>query len=179
MGLPISIFGLIKNKHLFYDRKLGSHMTVVRHALALDELRDDFKPTMWDPKPGVDLKQVWFAGCHSDVGGGYRPDADGTVLADIPFSWMLQEAERYDLQFEPYMKAIQLNPCAKKHNEYKSMFKWLGDFKRYIDAANVMPTTVHTSVHTIVRDRYNGMNYKSQAIEKYIKQHGIWPPFES
>jgi uncharacterized protein (DUF2235 family) len=174
LGLPITIFGLIKNKHLFYDRKLGSNMTVVRHALALDELRDDFKPTMWDPKPGVDLKQVWFAGVHADIGGGYRPDSNATLLADIPLMWMLREAEQHDLTFEPYMKSIQLNPCAKQHNEYKGMFKLLGAFKRYIDSETVMPTTVHSSV----QDRYNGMNYKSRPIEEYIAKNGHWPPIE-
>jgi len=32
----------------------------------------------------MDMKQVWFAGCHSDIGGSYEPDKDGTVLSDIP-----------------------------------------------------------------------------------------------
>ena len=67
MGLPISVFGLIKDKHLFYDNKLGSNIETARHALSLDEQRKDFKPTIWEPKQGVDIQQVWFAGVHADV----------------------------------------------------------------------------------------------------------------
>ena len=32
------------------------------HAMAIDEQREDFEPTIWDSRPDVDLKQVWFAG---------------------------------------------------------------------------------------------------------------------
>ena len=81
--MPFSFFGLIKKKHLFYDKKLGINVKVARHALSLDEIRKDFKPTIWDPNRNVDLKQVWFAGVHSDIGRGYREDKDNTVLSDI------------------------------------------------------------------------------------------------
>ena len=53
IGLPFSILGRIQDKHLFYDRKLGDNLTTVRHALALDELRDDFEATLWHPKRGL------------------------------------------------------------------------------------------------------------------------------
>jgi uncharacterized protein (DUF2235 family) len=100
MGLPFSLFGLLDKKDLFYDRKIGTNIIKARHALSLDELRDDFEPTIWHPKKDVDLKQVWFAGVHADVGGSYAPDKGGACLADIPLLWMLKEAKSSGLVFE-------------------------------------------------------------------------------
>ncbi|KAI0322401.1 hypothetical protein OF83DRAFT_1094151 [Amylostereum chailletii] len=39
----------------------------------------------------TDVKEVWFVGCHSDVGGGAVPDTDQYALADIPLRWMVKE----------------------------------------------------------------------------------------
>lgn len=172
MGLPFSIFGLINKKHLFYDRKLGSNIEVARHALCLDELRDDFEPTIWIPRPGVDLKQVWFAGVHSDVGGGYKPDSDKTVLADIPLIWMLNEAKACGLSFEPYISDVTINVKASQHNEYKGGYLALGKQQREIPDPAKIPTHIHSSV----KKRYEQMDYKSKAIEKYVKKYGEWPP---
>ncbi|MGJ8651002.1 MAG: DUF2235 domain-containing protein [Opitutaceae bacterium] len=172
MGLPFSIFGLIKDKHLFYDRKLGSNIVTARHALCLDELRDDFEPTIWDPKDGVDLKQVWFAGVHSDVGGSYKPDSDGTVLADIPMTWLCEEAEQCGLVFEDYVKDVVLNPRARQHNEYKGKYKLLGKRQRVIPQPDDIPTFVHNSV----QERYADGNYRSGAIDEYEERNGQWPP---
>ena len=80
-------------------------------ALALDEERTTFHPELWNegdvPSAPVDpdkeryikdeqLSQVWFAGVHSNVGGGYPDDS----LAYIPFVWMITEAQRCGLKFK-------------------------------------------------------------------------------
>ena len=81
-------------------------------ALALDEERTTFHPELWDEKvvPPLEfdpsretqhcsmsnISQVWFAGVHSNVGGGYPDDA----LAYIPLVWMLNEARRCGLKFK-------------------------------------------------------------------------------
>jgi uncharacterized protein (DUF2235 family) len=60
-----------------------------RQALAIDEARYDFRPEIWtDHLPGQTLAQRWFAGVHSNVGGGYVDDG----LANLPFHWILDEA---------------------------------------------------------------------------------------
>ena len=152
LGLPFTIFGLIKDKHLFYDRKMGSNIKTARHALALDEMRNDFEPTIWEPKEGVDLKQVWFAGVHSDVGGSYKPDKDGGLLANIPFAWIRDEADECGLVFEDYMEDVEINPLASQHNEYKGKYRLLGKHYRKIPDFNKIPTQVHSSV----KQRYTG-----------------------
>lgn len=172
MGLPFSLFGLIEKKHLFYDRKLGSNIIKARHALSLDEQRDDFDPTIWEPREGVDLKQVWFAGVHCDAGGSYKPDDNKTCLADIPMLWMLKEAEASGLAFETYLSDIEINPLASQHNEFKWHYLALGKKQRKIPNHKNIPTYVHKSV----KQRYDGMEYTSKTIENYVKQYDEWPP---
>jgi uncharacterized protein (DUF2235 family) len=73
------------------------------HALAIDEHRNDFAPTLWDvhhPKdqnaviaqarPLSSVEQRWFVGAHANVGGGYQTD----LLAQAPLRWMMKKAER-------------------------------------------------------------------------------------
>jgi uncharacterized protein (DUF2235 family) len=62
-----------------------------RHAVSIDERRCYFRNNLWgDPFPGQSIKQVWFAGVHSDVGGSYAAAQSG--LSQIALEWMLCEA---------------------------------------------------------------------------------------
>lgn len=77
----------------------------VRHALSLDERRSFFAPLLWGPAgnasycPDARVQQVWFAGVHSDVGGGYAMDEAG--LASCALDWMLGEATALGLRLAP------------------------------------------------------------------------------
>jgi len=69
-------------------------VSVVRHAVAIDERRAFFRQNLWDEgQAGVDLKQVWFAGCHSDIGGA-QP------LSKLALEWMLVEAKQHGLELD-------------------------------------------------------------------------------
>jgi uncharacterized protein (DUF2235 family) len=69
----------------------------VRHAVSLDERRSSFQVTGWgDRHP--DVKEVWFRGDHSDIGGGH---IDRSLLADITLAWMLGEATEAGLILDP------------------------------------------------------------------------------
>lgn len=75
----------------------------VRHALAVDERRRMFRPYLWrenesywgnpfrsgNPAP-QDVKQVWFAGVHADIGGGYEESNSG--LSKLTLQWMIEES---------------------------------------------------------------------------------------
>ncbi len=94
LGVPVHWLQGIINRlpHFnvqFYDTTLGSTVEIACQALAIDERRGPFKPTLWTgpAKPHQTVKQVWFAGVHSDVGGGYPEKA----LAELPLAW---DAER-------------------------------------------------------------------------------------
>jgi uncharacterized protein (DUF2235 family) len=91
----------------FHDTQLSSHVRFAYHALAIDEQREPFKPTLWTedyPAAGQTVEQVWFAGVHTEVGGGSR-DAS---LSDIALLWMVGRARDCGLVLEPG----QLEPAA-------------------------------------------------------------------
>jgi uncharacterized protein (DUF2235 family) len=84
----------------FHDTQLSGHVKFAYHALAIDEQREPFKPTLWthaNPTSGQTLEQVWFAGVHTEVGGGSR-DAS---LSDIALLWMVERAKDCGLAFKP------------------------------------------------------------------------------
>lgn len=81
------------------DTQLDPEVMFARHALAIDERRYDFVRALWGSKATdnvghvtgvVRMKQIWFAGNHSDIGGSY-PEEESR-LSDIPLSWMIDEA---------------------------------------------------------------------------------------
>lgn len=93
---------------------LNPAVSVFRHAIAIDEFRRMFRVDHWGAnqnfKPNIhsegasipqDSSEVWFAGCHSDVGGGYNRDESG--LSQIPLIWMLREAKKSGLKFPKRM----------------------------------------------------------------------------
>ncbi len=79
--LPSSLRG-----YRWFDTRLDKHVENAFQALALDERRAPFTPTLWEKRSGsrTNLKQVWFPGSHSNVGGSY---AD-TGIADITLAWV-------------------------------------------------------------------------------------------
>jgi uncharacterized protein (DUF2235 family) len=87
------------------DYRLHERVLTARHALAIDDERDAFHPLVWDEVHEESLKeqklvapdrlrQVWFTGMHSDVGGGY-PDES---LSYVSLLWMMEEGERAGLR---------------------------------------------------------------------------------
>ena len=93
-------------------------IAVGRHAVALDERRAFFRTNLWrsgpnpaDPHGPVDLKQVWFAGVHSDVGGGYAEAESG--LSKLALEWMLDEAEQHGLLLDPVKRQQLLETGAR------------------------------------------------------------------
>jgi len=171
MGLPTSIFGFIKPKNLFYDNKIGAIIQTARHALSIDEVRKDFEPTIWIPdnEKKVDLKQFWFVGVHSDVGGSYKPDNNGRTLAEIPMLWMKREAELQQLKFQKHLE-VETDPLSPKHNEQKSFYKLLGEHVR-----EILP---HTPIHKSVKIRYEkDPSYRPKNLVNYIEKYG-WTNIE-
>ena len=76
----------------FHDTRFGAHVDHGMHAIGVDERRRPFTPTFWTVKKGAphpeNVEQTWFAGVHSNVGGGY-PDAG---LSDLALVWMIARA---------------------------------------------------------------------------------------
>lgn len=146
LGIPFSLMGLFDRKDEFYDTKLGSNVRFARHALAIDERREDFEPTLWLPRDGLDLQQVWFAGSHSDVGGSYPPDAGGHLASDYPLQWMMDEAQSAGLALEPHLKqSLRPSPTASLHDSRRHVFRLKKPLIRPLQTPG-FPTTLHPSV---------------------------------
>ncbi|MEL4341740.1 DUF2235 domain-containing protein [Shewanella xiamenensis] len=171
MGIPISFLGLFEDKDEFYDTKIGRNVRVARHALAIDEHRSDFEPTIWQLRDNMDMQQVWFAGAHSNIGGSYQPDKDGSLLSDNALAWMIAEAERFNLSLEPHLTAsLHPNPLATLHDSRRSFYRIKQPYLRPLDP-NVAPVLLHHSVKV----RWDqDPQYRPKNLQTYLEKYG-WP----
>ncbi|WLA64905.1 DUF2235 domain-containing protein [Bradyrhizobium diazoefficiens] len=109
VGLAAGDFpGISRSSFDYLQTGLRIHILNGYHALAIDEHRNDFAPTLWDvrrpkdphaviaqPRPLSGVEQRWFVGAHANVGGGYETD----LLAQAPLRWMMKKAESQGLSF--------------------------------------------------------------------------------
>ncbi|HWT08605.1 MAG TPA: DUF2235 domain-containing protein, partial [Roseomonas sp.] len=128
----------------------------VYHALAMDERRATFFPTLfWRPPEGArgwneTLLQSWFRGAHADIGGGYAE----TGISDITLGWMLDHAARHGLALKPdALAGLNPDPLARLHDETTRQPFWqlLGTWPRWAKLDDGAPSAssgivVHESV---------------------------------
>lgn len=171
LGIPFSFMGLLDKKDEFYDTKIGPNVRIARHALAIDEMRSDFEPTLWESRDGLDLCQVWFAGVHSNIGGSYAPDKSGCLLSDIPFQWMIAEAGVAGLGIEAYLApSLKPNPMATLHQSRKHIYRSKKPFHRPL-AHGEQKVLIHQSV----KARWEGNpGYRPRNLVAYLEAHD-WP----
>lgn len=103
LGVP----GLSRRRSTFHDVRLSTDVECARQALAIDDRRITFEPCLWDVPVAMAarVKQVWFPGGHSDVGGGARARA----LSDTALLWMVGEAIARGLAFDEDRLLAQLH----------------------------------------------------------------------
>ena len=95
VGVPIDELRDILDflfRNNFHEHGLSPNIARGYHALAIDDERKTFHPVMWeeDEEDNGRVKQVWFAGVHSNVGGGYPKQG----LAHVSLHWMMDEIDR-------------------------------------------------------------------------------------
>jgi uncharacterized protein (DUF2235 family) len=110
LGIPVPgprplkpLVGLVNQRWAFHDTELSGWVEAAFQALAIDEQRAVFEPTLWHQQPdaassGQELQQMWFAGVHCDIGGGYKE----TSLSDISLLWMVDHARDHGLEFDAH-----------------------------------------------------------------------------
>jgi uncharacterized protein (DUF2235 family) len=114
-----------RNKYQYHDVTLNPTIQNAFQALAIDEQRKPFAPSIWtrpESWPGV-LEQAWFAGVHSNVGGGYSPDG----LANEALHWIVEKAEQLGLEFDSeYLKHFL--PCfnSKLQDSMTPLYRAMG-----------------------------------------------------
>jgi uncharacterized protein (DUF2235 family) len=114
LGLPIKSLSTLVDwfpifRHKYHNLTLSESVEHARQALAIDDERLTFHPKIWDKeiKSYQTMKQVWFSGMHTDVGGGYKEQD----LSDIPLIWMIEEAKKFGLKIYPKHK-VKTHPDA-------------------------------------------------------------------
>lgn len=131
IGNPFYSGGFIGRRVRFHDTSLSDKVDVGLHALAIDEKRGPFEPILWTQSEDAPLpahqhvEQVWFAGVHADVGGGYD---DTSGLSDISLLWMTERvAELTGLAFDAGKLAelTRPDPLAPQHcSMVGKVFRW-------------------------------------------------------
>lgn len=100
LGIPVESFaGFNKALFSFHDTELSGIVQNACHAIAVDEHREPYAATLFDPKqkPSQTIEQRWFLGAHCDVGGGY----DDRRLSDLALRWMQDKAKACGLEMDP------------------------------------------------------------------------------
>jgi uncharacterized protein (DUF2235 family) len=113
VGLPFHLSDILNTtfyRFKFPDYRLSASVDRACHALAIDDERHSFSPLLWDETQEANgrVEQVWFAGAHSNVGGGYPKQGMSLVALD----WMLAQAERAGLRQNA--RGLRLNKDERK-----------------------------------------------------------------
>lgn len=171
LGIPVPFWGTLgAHEFLFHDTEPSKIVRHARHAVSVDENREDFLPALWSEKPGLDLEQVWFAGVHTDIGGGYEEHG----LSHCAIHWMMKEAEETGLRFEPHLSdALDPDPLDKLHNARKGIYRARGKVVRDITGP----------LHSSVKKRWDadagGYRKKGKALAKLLGSvGGDWSKIE-
>ncbi len=177
---------------------LADSVAVGRQALGIDEQRRVFCPRLWtgDASLGTAsesapprVKQVWFEGVHSDVGGGY-PE---TGLSDTTLLWMAAEAARQGLAFDDAMIATYLDSGspARRHNSLKASYRavnlllsrpsHLAPAGSFADGLRVLEPeqAVGVSISSSALDHHREKTYVRASVDSWLARHpGDTPPTE-
>jgi uncharacterized protein (DUF2235 family) len=183
LGIPLrGLRGLTRGKYQFHDTELSSTVAHACHALAIDEHRAPFEPTLWSyaPKEGQTVEQVWFSGAHSDVGGGYA----APCVSDIALAWMLDRARGAGLVLDQTALAafpLALDPLTPLHDSKKGLYRLTPGIDRPIGVAAPDPKNPRAprgpdatqSVHASVRERWDkDPTYRPAELHAYFRRSG-------
>jgi uncharacterized protein (DUF2235 family) len=124
-------------KHTFYDTDLNRNVPYAKHAISIDENRKNFDRVSWgvsDDRPSRDefgnltFEQVWFAGNHADIGGGYKENE--SRLSDTAFRWMLACACTIPsgIKYDRNVLRLHADSTGIRHDEVKSGFGTISNF---------------------------------------------------
>ena len=171
LGIPFGLLGgLMRKRYLFHDVRLSRIVENAYHAVAIDERRQPFAPTLWEvPDPAQqNVEQVWFAGVHNNIGGGYRDHG----LSDLALLWLQEKAATCGLHFdEAYIKKIVTPDYAGGIYRSKTMLLY-----RLMGAAQFRAMAqhheAHESIHDSARRRFQdeALVYKPANLKEYLNR---------
>jgi hypothetical protein len=166
------------NKYAYHQVGLHPHIRNAYHALAIDERRRPFKPTLFEATGWTGtLEQAWFPGVHCNVGGGYYPDG----LANEPLHWIAEKAEALGLALDEKYLAPFL-PClnSKRHNSMSLKYLLFLPYRRPIgrtDASEVLHQTTldrrsHFNGTSNLNDPWGEEHYAPKNVDEFLAGTG-------
>jgi uncharacterized protein (DUF2235 family) len=176
----VSSVGWVWDPKSFPFAKANPSVSIVRHAVSIDERRAFFRQNRFGAVAGQDLKEHWFAGVHCDVGGGYPEEEGG--LWRTPFEWMLTEARSAgllvdDVRLQRVLGKTAASASPWDDDQHESLTaKWLiAEYfpKLHFDDA----TRTHTLRLNLGRHRYvqDGALVHASALKR-IREKGSYRP---
>ena len=154
----------IRDGFAFADNVLNAKVLRGFHAVAIDEMRLLFTPTLWEKRDGI--QQYLFAGAHADVGGGYKEAG----LSDCALKWMIEVLADADVgvKFMDTALAIKCDASAIAHKEWENLVGVAGKLGARSFKQALQNDTLN--LHQSVLDRKNlsaFMHYSGQSASKY------------
>ncbi|MEP5154804.1 DUF2235 domain-containing protein, partial [Planktotalea sp.] len=190
MGLPgfLGVVAKITNKkYAFHDMELSSSVRSAYHAVALDERRKAYPPSLWDNLPELNSRsqrddepyqQKWFAGDHGSIGGG------GAVrgLSAHTFGWVAKGAQQQHLELnEKALEAVRAlcqsaDPVNKKKLGFTSKIGFLNADRDGPELAQDVHSSVIDKIRLGVRNA-GGVAYRPGSLAKvWDNLPGLLPP---
>jgi hypothetical protein len=187
LGIPkLSIPGISRSTFGWHHTGLRIPIEHGFHAMAIDEHRPPFRPTLWTVRKGIkaeprklkSVEQRWFAGAHANVGGGYTND----LLGQPPLRWMAKKAEELGLEFR-YNVSIDGNIHeAAITDSYKSFIRGFYSIfgKRHHRAIGAAPwedetgnthSTVNETIDISIFERWQSdSTYRPPSLTEWAKR---------
>lgn len=139
LGVPTTgpVGWYTRRRYGFHDVALSSWVQNAFHALAVDERRKPFAPTLWElkdedahnPDRRQRVEQMWFCGVHSNVGGGY---ADAR-LSDLALRWIMDRSRECGLAFVAEADSRRGDCLGKLENSMSLFYRMFGPLVRIVD----------------------------------------------
>jgi len=156
LGVPLSVATEVNEPIIgFHDTTLGDMVEHAVQALAVDEKRGPYMPTLWTQAAnaaalaGQSVLQVWFPGVHSDIGGGYGDKGIG----DYTWDFMMRQAARHGLVIDPGQPTppVTLKPLPPQHESFDKTWKELSDKLKLVPQGvrSIGPTMLGPAGQTI------------------------------
>ena len=132
LGVPLATAAKVNEPIVgFHDTTLGDIVENAVQAMAVDEKRGPYVPTLWTQAAnaaalaGQSVLQVWFPGVHSDIGGGYGDKGIGNITWDF----MMRQAAGRGLVIDPNQPTppINLEPLPAQHESFDKTWQELSD----------------------------------------------------
>jgi uncharacterized protein (DUF2235 family) len=185
LGIPLPCMPKVSRADFaFLETDLRINYTHAYHALAIDEHRQAFAPTLWTkvtPKVGdtypprtIDkVEQRWFVGAHANVGGGYEND----LLAQIPLSWLMNKAVGHGLVFRDTVVIDGDENTCPIHDSLAEMahgiYEVLAFGKHYYRPIGIEPSDVGDAVTTTINESIDGTVFDRWRIDPTYRPNNL------